>query len=317
MKLLGVPIEHKFACDIDRWAKKFIMSNCQPVRWYDNCLDPHRAVPEVDVYVAGFPCQSFSRAGKNLGMEDARGGVFNGVADFIGSRQPAVFILENVKNLASKTHKSVFDDMLRRLSFKGKYSVAWKVLNSKDFGVPQNRPRIYIVGCRCDRVRRQFVFPESNATPPPPIMEFLGIKRMDKARCQSMIDRDLRCMGQTASGNLRWALQHLDSDVSNADVVVDLGTGQSRNMMDNLCPTITRTRAGSRDFYLVSAARRLTTQELWRLQGMSMSDFDVQDIPEAAKGHLAGNAMTIPVLAAVLRSALLSVGLVESAGTCR
>jgi site-specific DNA-cytosine methylase len=97
---LGVnKVDHVFACDINRWSKKFIMANDPPKVWLDDVLavDHHEQAPYVDVYVAGFPCQPFSAAGTNLGTKDARGKVIHGVMKYIEYRLPTIFVLENVK----------------------------------------------------------------------------------------------------------------------------------------------------------------------------------------------------------------------------
>jgi hypothetical protein len=114
--------------------------------------------------------------------------------------------------------------------------------------------------------------------------------------------------------NLRKAMAEVKAaniDPSKAGIVVDLGNGRRDvvNMVHNHCPTITRTRGGREDFYLISAAGRLTMVDFFKLQGLDPVKVAMDDIRYSALGHLAGNAMTIPVLAAVLRAALLFTGL--------
>lgn len=102
-------------------------------------------LPEFDFLVGGFPCQSFSVAGKRGGFNDTRGTLFFEIARILKDKKPKYFLLENVKNLISHDKGRTFKTILKILSDMG-YNVQWQVLNSKDFGVPQNRERIFIKG---------------------------------------------------------------------------------------------------------------------------------------------------------------------------
>mgnify|MGYP001175238085 CR=1 FL=1 len=100
---------------------------------------------QVDVICAGFPCQAFSVAGKRLGFEDTRGTLFFEIARFAKEIQPRYLFLENVKGLLSHDKGRTFETVLLTLDELG-YDAEWQVLNSKDFGVPQNRERVFIIG---------------------------------------------------------------------------------------------------------------------------------------------------------------------------
>ena len=102
-------------------------------------------IPDHDLLCAGFPCQSFSIAGKRLGFEDTRGTMFFEIARIIRDKRPRYFLLENVKGLLSHDEGKTFQTILGVLSDLG-YEYQWQVLNSKNFGVPQNRERVFIVG---------------------------------------------------------------------------------------------------------------------------------------------------------------------------
>lgn len=109
-------------------------------------------IPDFDFLLAGFPCQAFSAAGKRLGFEDTRGTLFFDVARILKEKKPAGFLLENVEGLvnhdkAVRTDRigRTFTTILQTLDELG-YKVSWRVLNAKNFGVPQDRKRIYIVG---------------------------------------------------------------------------------------------------------------------------------------------------------------------------
>jgi len=102
-------------------------------------------LPDFDLLVGGFPCQAFSVAGKRAGFNDTRGTLFFDIARILKEKQPRHLVLENVKGLLSHDSGRTFTAIIGVLTDLG-YSVEWQVLNSKNFGVPQNRERVYIVG---------------------------------------------------------------------------------------------------------------------------------------------------------------------------
>lgn len=103
-------------------------------------------LPDYDVLLAGFPCQAFSIAGKRGGFDDTRGTLFFDVARIIKDTRPKMFLLENVKGLTNHNHGKTFSTILNVLQNELNYNVHYKVLNAKNYGLPQNRERIYIVG---------------------------------------------------------------------------------------------------------------------------------------------------------------------------
>tara|TARA_R110002074_G_scaffold389504_2_gene572832 strand:- start:2 stop:1282 length:1281 start_codon:yes stop_codon:yes gene_type:complete len=174
LKRLGLPHHNIFACDIDKYAKKSYLANNDTNVFYDDITTrDFNEVPQLDLYVAGFPCQSFSMAGKRGGFEDTRGTLFFNVAEFIKENQPKCFILENVKGLLShdsgKTYQTITDVLTNGGgTLNGQigmdsienglgYHVYTQVLNTKDYGIPQNRERIFIVGFKH---WREFRFPK-------------------------------------------------------------------------------------------------------------------------------------------------------------
>ena len=102
-------------------------------------------IPNHDLLVGGFPCQSFSIAGKRGGFNDTRGTMFFEIARILQAKKPRLFILENVKGLLSHNNGQTFATIIQTLTELG-YDLQWQVLNSKNFGVPQNRERVFIVG---------------------------------------------------------------------------------------------------------------------------------------------------------------------------
>ena len=134
------------------YTKHFGECDSRDIRTVDT-----KDIPDHDLLCAGFPCQSFSIAGKRLGFEDTRGTVFFEIARIIRDKRPRYFLLENVKGLLSHDEGKTFQTILGVLSDLG-YEYQWQVLNSKNFGVPQNRERVFIVG-HLRETSRPEVFP--------------------------------------------------------------------------------------------------------------------------------------------------------------
>jgi DNA (cytosine-5)-methyltransferase 1 len=114
-------------------------------------------LPEFDLLCGGFPCQSFSMAGKRRGFEDTRGTMFFEIARIVREKKPRLLLLENVKGLLNHDNGATFEVIVSTLQELG-YSVEWQVLNSKNHGVPQNRERVFIIGHLGNECRRA-VFP--------------------------------------------------------------------------------------------------------------------------------------------------------------
>ena len=149
-------------CEIDKFAResyKAIHDTKGEIELHDitQVSDEFiRGIGSVDIICGGFPCQAFSIAGNRRGFEDTRGTLFFEIARFASILRPKYLFLENVKGLLNHQKGDTFERMLRVLDELG-YNVEWQVLNSKNFGVPQNRERVFIIGhLRGERTRRIF-----------------------------------------------------------------------------------------------------------------------------------------------------------------
>ena len=136
-----------WANEIDKYACKIYRKNFGDKELFEGDIRTVDAIsiPDHDLLCAGFPCQSFSIAGKRGGFEDIRGILFFEIARIVSVKRPKLLLLENVKGLLSHDSGRTFGTILTTLSDLG-YFLEWQVLNSKDFGVPQNRERVFIVG---------------------------------------------------------------------------------------------------------------------------------------------------------------------------
>lgn len=134
-----------FSSEIDKFAIKTYEANYGDTPHGDITQINEQDIPNHDILVGGFPCQAFSQAGKKLGFEDTRGTLFFEIARILKEKRPKAFLLENVKNLKGHDKGRTFqtiENTLKELD----YAVYHVLFKAKDFGVPQNRERIYIVG---------------------------------------------------------------------------------------------------------------------------------------------------------------------------
>ena len=156
-------------CEIDKYAKQAYdaMYDTKGELYFNDArtIEPSE-LPDIDLICGGFPCQSFSIAGRRGGFDDARGTLFFEIARIAAVKRPAYLLLENVPGLLSHDGGRTFATILGTLSQLG-YDVTWQVLNSKDFGVPQSRKRVYIIGYLRERCAGQILaFTKTNGKAP-------------------------------------------------------------------------------------------------------------------------------------------------------
>jgi len=169
---LGLEYKTVFACDMDKYARQTFIENYGEPNYYpENVYNREIPKESLDIYMTSPPCQSFSLAGKRKGEGDERGQLFYNSHEFILKNKPRFFIFENVKGLLSDDNGKTFQRWIDYLSKSvngqpvifpheesANYHVYYQVLNSKDYGVPQNRERIFIIGIRDDQ-DNNFLFP--------------------------------------------------------------------------------------------------------------------------------------------------------------
>lgn len=174
MRNLKIPHISRFAIEIDKYAKQTFLANFETETMYDD-MTTYDYIGDKwysDLLVAGIPCQAFSLSGKRLGELDARGLLFYDFYRYVKNQQPKYFIIENVKGLLSMDKGNVFNNWKALLgqSENGTaflhnhedslmYNLHWKVLNTKNYGLPQNRERVFLIGIRKD-LPNDFVFPK-------------------------------------------------------------------------------------------------------------------------------------------------------------
>jgi len=163
---LGIKHETIFACDMDKYARQTYIENYGEPKYYPTDVY-ERKIPNdpLDLYMTSPPCQAFSQAGSRLGKEDKRGILFFNSHEFIQKNKPRFFIFENVRGLLSHDNGKTFQEWLNYLGGKSinglpvlfadenavPYHIYYKVINSKNLNVPQNRERVFIIGIKDDK----------------------------------------------------------------------------------------------------------------------------------------------------------------------
>lgn len=256
-----------------------------------------KKVPDFDVLLAGFPCQAFSIAGKRGGFEDTRGTLFFDVARIILEKKPTAFLLENVKGLVNhksgKTLETILNVLRNDLGYK---STSFKVLNSKNFGVPQKRERIYIVGFK-DGFGGGFEFPEGTDSDKviADIIEENPVQSkfyLSETYLSSVRRHKLR---HQAKGN-GFGFEIKDwHEIANT--IVCGGMGRERNLLvdfrqKELTPT-TRIKGEINK----EGIRKMTPIEWERLQGFPDNWTNV--VADGIRYKQLGNSVTVPVIEAV------------------
>lgn len=230
-------------------------------------------IPDHDLLVGGFPCQAFSIAGKRQGFNDTRGTLFFDVARIIKTKRPRYLILENVKGLLSHDSGRTFKTILSTLTELG-YDIQTMVLNSKNFGVPQNRERVFIIG-NLRGIPRPKVFPfGENAR--------LSIKR--QGQISPTITQRYYKQGQSDP--------YIVTEKPKTGKSSLLKNGDQSNNID--------TRGGSA-YPTNLRIRRLTPLECLRLQGFPDDWFDVPGLSDTQKYKQAGNAVTVNVVYEIMK----------------
>ena len=299
-KVFRENIETVFASELDEKAKETYRANFKDKFDINGDITKIKEIeiPEHDILLAGFPCQAFSLAGLKKGFEDARGTLFFDVARIAEYHKPKVVFCENVKNLVNHDRGKTFKVITRILENLG-YKVYEKVLNSKNFGVPQNRERIYIVAFREDIDSSDFSFPEETADSKviADIMEEKEVSPkyyLSDVYLDSLVRHKER--HESKGNGFGYEIKKLDEI---ANTLVCGGMGRERNLiidrrLTNFTP-VTHIKGKINEKYI----RKMTPREWARLQGFP-DDFKFV----VADTHLYkqfGNSVTVSVIEAIAK----------------
>jgi len=299
--------------EINKYAIQIYEKHFKEHKNYGNATRINtKELPEFDMLVGGFPCQAFSIAGKRRGFDDSRGTLFFEVARILRDKRPKYFLLENVKGLLSHEDGKTIKTILRVLSDLG-YNIEWKIFNSKNYGVAQNRERIFIFGIRKE-CRRKILFKKRIST-----------KTIPTKKLREQISNCLRTNYSNAKSNETYVLQEITKGNSQGMRVYDtegisttiasqaggLGaktglyamrgrkkTQQLEKRKDKNTNSLTSVQKDNLYLYN-NTIRSLTPLECERLQGFQ--DNWTSGISDTQRYKCLGNAVTVNVIEYIIR----------------
>lgn len=251
--------------EVDKYAIQIYETHYPTHKNYGDIRTIDTAIlPDFDLFVGGFPCQAFSVAGKRRGFDDTRGTLFFEIARIIKDKRPAYLLLENVKGLLSHDNGRTFQKIMWTLDELG-YDCQWQVLNSKNFGVPQNRERVFIIGHFRGKPRPEIFFITKNGEvscdPTRQISPTITSRYYKQAQSDPYISR--------------YPLKFLQRN--------------QKNIKGDYAFTVDG----------ANTVRRLTPTECCRLQGFP--DSWVDGISDTQKYKCLGNAVTVNVVAEIIK----------------
>lgn len=307
LQQLKIPYKHVFSSDINEHSLSFIRSNTNPELLYrDITKRDVNDVPHVQLYICGFPCQMYSRLNQQQKVHDPRKYVVEAVLEYIEVKHPDCFVMENVKGLLSSRKGEDWRHITTRLDALRQFYVwDWKILDAQDFGTPQSRPRVWIVGIlksKAESKVRRVPWPK---------------KQQRSTTCLDLIDRTLTdgdpslCVSPCYIKHLKvWNI--LDSDEG---LIEFNGSSRTFNVykhpkvltqeqIKQIVKTDVSNTLISHDpgmcYKYPGGIRKCTVEECLRLQGFDPSLITVPHITSLQMKSLIGNSMCVSVLKALL-----------------
>jgi DNA (cytosine-5)-methyltransferase 1 len=335
----GIEFECIGYSEIDKYAIQCFEQNHKGKNFGDCTKINPNDLEDFDLLTGGFPCQSFSIAGKGLGEQDTRGTLFHDIIRIAEVKQPKYMLLENVKGLTFKNHKATFDKILSELDRIG-YKVYHKVLNSRKFGIPQNRERIFFVCFRKD-IDKGFEFPQEQELTLF-LKDILEDNVDDKyylnaTQIERLVKRERSYNERMCKGNFSPTLcsrdykepkvvkliNNKDTHIEKADGTSFTLTGNGRNCGSNQVVQINNPKHSNDRVYSeegVSLAlntmqggnrqpfiskntmiRKLTPKECFRLMGFLNDEINLEGLSNTQRYKLAGNGWDINLVSKIFK----------------
>jgi len=276
LQQLKIPYIHVFSSELDPSCIDTIQANFHPqILYLDMKQRSLQEIPDMDVYVCGFPCQPFSITGNRLGSIDSRGTLFWECVRVIQQKRPLFFLLENVPGILSIQDGKLFPSMIQALRNIQGYFVDWKILNTKDYGIPQSRKRVFIIGFQKHATTQTWKWPFSKP-------------------CKSLHDY-IDWTNTQPHGNITPRMRHILANVPDGSKFINLSFARDTNLQTpHYCPTIT----ASGNMWCVPLQRYASIKELLQLQGfpirMKFKDSSIWKIKRQI-----GNSISVNVLKAL------------------
>jgi DNA (cytosine-5)-methyltransferase 1 len=301
-------VNYRFASEIQAPLRAFLkqLDPC-PHRVYNSIESRLAETSEaVDLYVAGFPCQSFSTLGNQKGIRDPRGQAFFYILEYLKKYQPTVFLLENVKALTTHNKGKTFETVMKYLCGLNTYSIDYRVLSPDDVGFPHKRARTFIIGIKHSQSLK-FEWPSN----PTSFFTSLDALLMDRKSASELHPSCCRPLCPSAIRNLA-IVNDTIKNWGDSDIHCIVNLGMSTRFLNkpnpDVCPCL---RQNCCDYYIVQQDRYLSWREALRLQGFPDSVFPKvrgknssrqSELPTARQVYAyAGNSICIPLLVAILK----------------
>lgn len=280
-----------FSSDIDEAVSKVYEDNYHDYPSGDITKIEANKIPDFDILCGGFPCQSFSIAGKRLGFDDARGTMFFEVARILNEKKPKAFMLENVKGLTNhnrgKTLQTILD-ILDELN----YEVICRIINSAEYGIPQSRERWYCVGVRKDlnvniKAKENEIFPKEQF-----LLYTFDDVIDDKKEYKEYEISDI------AKNNIQKYLFKVKDKTSKYTLAYEIRPSRCQFKSNGISPCLTAKMGtgGNNVPVVVELNRKLTEKECLKLMGYP-DDYKIGKGSKAYKQI--GNSVVVPILAII------------------
>ena len=257
-------------------------------------------IPDFDVLLGGFPCQPFSISGKKLGFDDTRGTLFFDICRIISEKKPKIVVLENVKHFINHDKKRTLKTVIKNLE-KLEYNVVWKMLNTKDYGLPQNRDRVFIIGTK----KGVFDFNKMRKSKSKPLKYFLDPEQdyfeyLDENE-YTLLDKDvikiqedsglIFCGYRNKKGfqrGVRPNSEHLNRSHRQPNRIYSI---------DGYHPTLPSQETSGRFFIYnkkINKVRKLSIEECYRIMGFP-NDFKIHQV-KGTQYRQIGNSVGVSVI---------------------
>ena len=290
---LNISFDHEFSCDCDIHVQNTIKANFKPKILYDNIFNRDISnIPDIDLYIAGFPCQPFSTINQHregFNEINKKGIIFFECLKILQHKNPNYFIFENVIGLLTHNKKKTFGVIQAELN-KLPYTVSYLIFNPTDFNIPQDRRRLYMIGIH-NSLNKSVNF-TTNISLNRTIRDFFDDTTIGNKHAL-LRPKKLKILEDKI---IEKKINETD------DWIINLNTsgGPFATAKKDICPCIITT---SFMYYITSLQRFLTINELMKLQGFP-SDFKIV-VPKIQAFKQCGNSMCIPILEFIFKQILL------------
>ncbi|MEA3329232.1 MAG: DNA cytosine methyltransferase [Nanoarchaeota archaeon] len=290
LKKAGVPFEVVGYSEVDEFAIKLYELNHKKVKNFgDITRIKTEELPDFDFFTGGFPCQTFSSIGKGEGELDPRGTLFYDIIRICEAKKPTFVLLENVKGLTTNSHKPTFDKILSELKRIG-YNVQSKILNTKDYGIPQNRERVWIFATLKD-IPKGWHFEQKKKQLIKPLKDFLDKSPSNEYYLsQKQIRRLVEVTGVDFNVKKPLCFDRYNKKIKEDGVCMTL-TEPHHNIM-----RIVELKKGD-DFQV----RKITPEEHFRLMGFDDGEIDLDGFTYNQLCNCASNGWDVNLVSKIMK----------------